>query len=51
MNGPRDNLTFGDFIVPKFALYNRVINKKRAIKNEENSAHRFADKYLTNGHY
>ena len=38
MNGSRDNLTFSDFIVAKFALYNWVINKKRTIKNKENSA-------------
>ena len=29
-------------------LHNKIINKTRSIKNQETSAHRFVDNYLTN---
>ena len=29
-------------------LHNKIINKSRSTKTQENSAHRFVDKYLTN---
>ena len=29
-------------------LHNKIISKTRSIKNQENSAQRFADNYLTN---
>ena len=29
-------------------LHNKIINKTRSTKNQENSAHRFVDNYLTN---
>ena len=35
-------------MVPKFALHNKIINKTRKLKNQENSAHHFEDKYLAN---
>ena len=31
-------------------LHNKIISKTRSIKNQENSAHRFVDNYLTNHH-
>ena len=31
----------------KMVLHNKVINKTRSTKNQENSAHRFVDNYLT----
>ena len=37
-----------NFMVPKFALHNKIINKTRKLKNQENSAHHFEDKYLAN---
>ena len=30
------------------ALHDKIINKTRLTKNQENSAHRFVDNYLTN---
>ena len=30
------------------ALHDKIINKTRLRKNQENSAHRFVDNYLTN---
>ena len=32
----------------KIVLHNKIINKTRSTKNQENSAHRFGDNYLTN---
>ena len=32
----------------KIVLHNRIIDKTRSKKNQENSAHRFGDNYLTN---
>ena len=48
VNESRDVLTFGDFAVPKFFLHNKIINKIRTTKNQEDSARRFGDRYLTN---
>ena len=31
-------------------LHNKIINKTKSTRNQENSAHRFVDKYLTNYH-
>ena len=33
---------------PKIALQNKITNKTWSTKNQENSAHRFGDNYLTN---
>ena len=41
-------LGFSDFKVPKIVLHNKIINKNLSKKNQENSAHRFGDNYLTN---
>ena len=41
-------LNFGDFKVLKNCSSQKIINKTRLIKNQENSAHRFGDNYLTN---
>ena len=41
-------LSFNDFKVPNFVLHNKIINKTRSAKNQENFAHRFGDNYLTN---
>ena len=32
----------------KIALHNKIINKTQSTKNQENSAQRFGDNYLTN---
>ena len=32
----------------KMVRYNKIINKTRSTKNQENSAHHFVDDYLTN---
>ena len=32
----------------KMILHNKIINKTRSTKNQENSAHRFVDNYRTN---
>ena len=32
----------------KIALHNKIISKTQSTKNQENSAHRFGDNYLTN---
>ena len=32
----------------KTVLHNKIINKTQSTKNQENSAHRFQDNYLTN---
>ena len=42
----RDISTFGDFTVPKFAFHNKIINKTRTSKNQENSTHRPKGKYI-----
>ena len=34
----------------KIVLHNKIINKTRSTKNQENFAHRFVDNYLTD-HY
>ena len=34
----------------KNAFHNKIIDKTRSTKNQENSAHRFVDNYLTNHH-
>ena len=40
-------LNFGDLTVSKIVLQNKIINKTKAKKDHENSAHRFEDNYLT----
>ena len=32
----------------KTLLHHKIVNKNRSTKNQENSAHRFGDNYLTN---
>ena len=41
-------LTFGVLRLRKIVLYNEIINKKRATKNQENPAHCFGENYLRN---
>ena len=41
-------LSFGDFNVPNNCSHNKIINKIRSTKNQENSACHFGDNYLTN---
>ena len=41
-------LSFGDLKVLKNCSSQKIIHKTRLIKNQENSAHRFGDNYLTN---
>ena len=41
-------LSFGDFKVPNNCSHNKIINKIRSTKNQENSACHFGDNYLTN---
>ena len=48
VHGSRDILTFGDFIVLKFAFHQNVNNKTQTLKNQENPGHHFGDKYCTN---
>ena len=48
LNGSQDILTFVDFTVLKFAFRIKIIYKTLTTKNQENSAHRFGDNYLTN---
>ena len=40
-------LGFGDFAVPNIVHYKKIINKTRTIKNQENSARRFGENYLS----
>ena len=47
-HGSRDILTFGDFIILKFAFHQNVNNKTQTLKNQENPGHHFGDKYCTN---
>ena len=41
-------LSFSDLRFRKIVLHNKIINKTRSTKNQENSMHRFGDNYLTN---
>ena len=48
INGFRDIFSFRYVMVSKFAIHNKIISKTGMIKNQENFAHYFGDKYLTN---
>ena len=46
INGSLGLLDFSDYTVPKFVIYNKVINKTRTKKDQENSTHCFLDDYV-----
>ena len=48
MNGSQDIEISVNLRFRKIVLHNKVINKTGSTKNQENSAHRFGDNYLTN---
>ena len=48
INGSRDIQLSLIFWLWKTGLHHKIINKNRSTKNQENSAHRFGDNYLTN---
>ena len=47
-NGSRDTEVLVILRFRKIVFHNKIINKTRLIKNQENSAHRFEDNYHTN---
>ena len=47
-NGSRDTEVWVILRFRKIVFHNKIINKTRSIKNQENSAHRFEDNYHTN---
>ena len=46
INGSLDILTFSVFVVAKFVVHNKIINKTQTKKEQENSTHGFWDDYL-----
>ena len=46
INGYRDILSFVDFTVPKIFLHNKIVNKTRTKKDNENFTHCFGAHYL-----
>ena len=48
INGCGDILNFGGFRVPKIAPHNKTLNQKETKKDQENSAQRSEENYLTN---